>query len=53
MVQHPTSDGSPRVQFQYDVDAEVCKAMKKGTMTEWIVVELKSICRLQAGGTSC
>ena len=31
-VQRPTSDGSARVQFQYDVDREVCKAMKQGTM---------------------
>ena len=47
-VQRPTSDGSARVQFQYDVDREVCKAMKQGTMIEWAVVELKSICRLHS-----
>ena len=47
-VQRPTSDGSARVQFQYDVDREVCKAMKQGTMIEWTVVELKSICRLHS-----
>ena len=42
IVQHAASDGSPTVQFQHNVD----KAMKKGTMTKWTVVELKSICRL-------
>ena len=48
VVQRPTNDGSHTLQFQYDLESEVCKAMKQGTMTEWIVVELKSICRMHS-----
>ena len=47
-VQRPTSDGSAIVQFQYDMDRKVCKAMKQGTMIEWTVVEFKSIRRLHS-----
>ena len=36
------------MQFQYDVDNEVCKATRQGTIIEWTVVQLKSICRLRS-----
>ena len=36
------------MQFAYDMDAEVYKAMKNGKMTVWTVVELKSMCRLHS-----
>ena len=41
-----SSNRAPHLVFRYDVDEAVLRAMERGRLHEWIVVDFKAICRM-------